>query len=192
MPARYLSGEGEGPMTKDWFLDMTREFKVIDNELYRDGLVVYRRVEDFKLQVYLQLLTRHDCVNYSRFTPQRLVQLVWTTSNHWHLGLFNRALGVLLWEGTKHDNDEGVPFDGVYETVSRDNPEDKDTHVLCHTLIARGHWATEYGGHQATYSRLVLRHSWENMSNEVQEFVHTCVVCQVHTSPNLGSSLSPT
>lgn len=180
VPARYSTEPGTGPMTREWFLDMARQFDVTDNELFKDGLVVCKRIEDFELQVYLQLPTHYDHLEFPWFTPQRLVSLVQSTSKRWHLDAYNRALGILLLEGNKENDSDAMPFDGVYETIggnTSSTPLDKSA------ILMRAHLATGHGGRRLTYNRLALQYSWEHMSDDVRALVANCSVCQVRNQP---------
>lgn len=101
VPARYVpeiaeDGSRQGPMTREWFLDMVSQFTVdYAGRLMRDGLEVCKDYNNFEWKAIIMLDHKIVDLDLAYYTPEHLVNAVRKAFGLWHLDSFNRACAVL-------------------------------------------------------------------------------------------------
>ncbi|KAF9064530.1 hypothetical protein BDP27DRAFT_1425731 [Rhodocollybia butyracea] len=101
VPERYVpevgsDGARNGPMTREWFLDMASQFTITEEGvLLKNNRKVCQDATDFEWKAMIMLPQQIGDINWSLYTPERLVNLVRDTFDLWHLDSLVRASAVL-------------------------------------------------------------------------------------------------
>lgn len=172
--ARYSSedemmvqeGDGESDEDEDAYVLTTKVAEEYDKTLPFEAELYEGKMKDIGL--YLSTLKRQE--DWSDKTFKRI--------RHQSYGFFLRD--KLLWKRPKRNDGMPLRVVGDTETKSQVLKEFHDTLWAGH----RGIWAT--------YTKIKERYWWKGLYKDVEEFVASCVVCQMQSKMRYRDELHPT